>query len=103
MQFHTSTLTETKTQRTFSPYWRVIGHNDDVTTMQYVVMVLIDIFHKDPQVAFDLMMQVHEAEAATFYNGTREACELKIEMVQQHNARHGENLVVSMEPVENSE
>ena len=100
MPFQTSTLCEPKTKRTFSPHWRVIGHNDDVTSMEYVVLILMDIFKKDAQTAFDLMMQVHETQAATFYYGTREACELKLEMVQQYNVRHGENLVVSMEPLE---
>jgi len=89
-----------KTGRQYAPRWRVVGLNDDVTPMDYVVMVLIDIFHKVPQTAYQLMMEVHESGSATFYVGTREACELKIEQVQLCNQRHGEALGVSMEPIE---
>lgn len=98
----TSTLLEpeVKTSRRFSPRWRVIGHNDDVTPMDYVVLVLMDLFHKSSDDAFKLMMEVHEQGSATFYFGTREACELKIEQVQKTNHTYGENLVVSMEPIE---
>ena len=38
----------------------VIIHNDDVTTMDFVVEVLVDIFQKSPQEAAVLMMDVHE-------------------------------------------
>lgn len=91
---------ETKTARTFSPRWRVVGHNDDVTPMDYVVMLLIEIFHKSAEEAFQLMMDVHEKESATFYFGTREACELKLEQVKKENQTYEENLSVSMEPIE---
>lgn len=74
--------------------------NDDVTPMDYVVMVLIDLFHKEPERAYQLMMEVHETGSATFYVGTREACELKLEQVDLCNQRHGETLGVAMEPIE---
>jgi|SaaInlStandDraft_1057018.scaffolds.fasta_scaffold65775_2 ATP-dependent Clp protease adaptor protein ClpS len=91
---------ETQTKRKFGPRWRVVGLNDDVTPMDYVVMVLIDLFHKEIENAYQLMMEVHETGSATFYLGTREACELKLEQVQQCNQRHGESLGVSMESIE---
>lgn len=91
---------ETKTR--YSPRWRVIGHNDDVTPMDYVIMILIDIFNKSPEDAYRLMMEVHETGASTFYHGTREACELKLEMVKDCNDAHGQSLSVSMEPIEDS-
>jgi ATP-dependent Clp protease adaptor protein ClpS len=102
MQTGSSTLLEpeTVTKRSFSPRWRVIGHNDDVTPMDFVVMVLMDIFHKSADDAFKLMMEVHETGSSTFYYGTREACELKIEQVKKANHTYGENLVVTMEAIE---
>jgi ATP-dependent Clp protease adaptor protein ClpS len=93
---------EPKTGRKYAPRWRVIGLNDEVTPMDYVVMVLIDLFHKEPESAYQLMMEVHESGSATFYMGTREACELKLEQVNLCNQRHGEALGVSMEPIEES-
>ncbi len=44
--------------------YRVIMHNDDFTTMEFVVDVLIDIFHKKPVEAEQLMMDVHRKGSA---------------------------------------
>ena len=44
--------------------YNVIMHNDDFTTMEFVVSVLIDIFHKDAVTAEALMMQVHKGGRA---------------------------------------
>jgi ATP-dependent Clp protease adaptor protein ClpS len=40
--------------------WKVILHNDDVTTMEFVVLVLMQIFHKSFEEAQDIMMTIHE-------------------------------------------
>ena len=44
--------------------YNVIMLNDDFTTMEFVVGVLVDIFHKDPITAEALMMQVHKSGRA---------------------------------------
>ena len=38
----------------------VVMLNDDFTSMDFVVKVLVDIFHKDPATAEQLMMTVHK-------------------------------------------
>lgn len=40
--------------------YSVVMHNDDFTTMDFVVEILIDIFHKDVIEAEALMMNVHK-------------------------------------------
>ncbi len=40
--------------------YHVIMINDDFTTMEFVVGVLVDIFHKDNVSAEAIMMQVHK-------------------------------------------
>lgn len=39
--------------------YNVVMHNDDFTTMDFVVSVLIEIFHKDEMTAQKLMLNVH--------------------------------------------
>ncbi|MCL2049082.1 MAG: ATP-dependent Clp protease adaptor ClpS [Defluviitaleaceae bacterium] len=39
----------------------VIIHNDDITTMEFVTEILVNIFHKTPPSAASLMLEVHEA------------------------------------------
>ena len=41
-------------------HYRVIMHNDDFTSMEFVVEILMDIFHKDEPEAERLMLMVHE-------------------------------------------
>lgn len=45
-------------------HYRVIMHNDDFTSMEFVVDILIDIFHKDELEAQRLMLMVHESGKA---------------------------------------
>ena len=45
--------------------YKVIMHNDDFTTMEFVVDILMSIFHKDEAEAERLMMMVHEAGKAS--------------------------------------
>ena len=39
--------------------YRVIMHNDDFTTMEFVVSVLMRVFHKDAVTAEAIMLKVH--------------------------------------------
>ena len=41
-------------------HYNVIMLNDDFTTMEFVVEILIDIFGKDPATANSIMMDVHK-------------------------------------------
>ena len=44
--------------------YHVIMLNDDFTTMEFVVEILVDIFHKDPVSAEHIMMTVHKSGRA---------------------------------------
>jgi len=45
-------------------HYRVIMHNDDFTSMEFVVEILMDIFHKNEAEAERLMMMVHKGGKA---------------------------------------
>lgn len=40
--------------------WNVLLYNDDKTTMEFVVLVLMQIFHKTFEEAQDVMMNIHD-------------------------------------------
>lgn len=40
--------------------WNVVLYNDDSTTMEFVILVLMQIFYKSFDDASDIMMNIHE-------------------------------------------
>ena len=40
--------------------FNVVMHNDDFTTMEFVVEILVDVFHKDEVTAQAIMLNVHK-------------------------------------------
>ncbi|MCI9035340.1 MAG: ATP-dependent Clp protease adaptor ClpS [Lachnospiraceae bacterium] len=45
-------------------HYQVIMHNDDFTSMEFVVEILMDIFHKNEPEAERLMLMVHNSGKA---------------------------------------
>lgn len=45
-------------------HYKVVMHNDDFTSMEFVVEILMDIFHKDGLEAERLMLTVHKSGKA---------------------------------------
>jgi len=52
-------LTETKTRLEKPKLYKVILHNDDFTTMEFVVFVLQYVFNRSDAEAFTIMLKVH--------------------------------------------
>ena len=55
----TDVLTETKTKLQKPKLFKVILHNDDFTTMDFVVFVLQYVFLRSEVEAFSIMLKVH--------------------------------------------
>lgn len=68
------------------PPYKVILLDDNVTTMEFVVQLLIEIFGKDLETAQRLMWEVHRQGAAQAAVLSKEQAELKQEQV--HTAAH---------------
>lgn len=64
MGVHGETRESTRIRIREPKQYKVIMHNDDFTTMDFVVDILRDIFHKDEMEAERLMLLVHEAGKA---------------------------------------
>ena len=70
------------------PLFEVIMHNDDYTTMDFVVSVLEGVFYKSPSEATQIMLAVHRHGAGRCGVYTREVAEMKIEHVHRLARKH---------------
>ena len=64
MSLQGETRENTKIRIREPKHYKVIMHNDDFTTMEFVVEILKDIFHKDEMEAERLMLMVHDCGKA---------------------------------------
>ena len=81
-----------------TPLFRVLLHNDDYTTMPFVVEVLETIFHKSPAEAHRIMMHVHTRGHGVCGVYPLEIAETKVDLVHQRAREHGFPLKASLEP-----
>ena len=58
-EFDGQTLTESKTQLEKPKMYKVVLHNDDFTTMEFVVFVLNSVFKRSEAESLVIMMKVH--------------------------------------------
>jgi len=65
----------------YLPLYRVIMWNDNVTTMEFVVRVLVKLFEKDYQAAENLMYAIHTNGMADVATLPLETAEFKVEQV----------------------
>ena len=52
-------MTESETRLEKPPLYKVVLHNDDFTTMEFVVFVLTHVFLRSEPEAFSIMLKVH--------------------------------------------
>ena len=77
MQTKRSSTSKTKLKEFKPTLYKVILLNDDVTTMDFVVMVLCEIFNKELNQAANLMMQIHKNGSAICGIYTKEIAQTK--------------------------
>jgi len=81
-----------------APMWKVLFHNDDVTTMEFVMYALMRYFGHDAHKAYEIMMSVHTGETGLAGAYPQEIAEFKQEQVI--SAARGQKfpLKVTIEP-----
>ncbi len=72
-------LTESETKLKKPSLYKVLMHNDDFTTMEFVVYVLRTVFHKSDTEAFTIMLKVHQAGVGLAGVYTYEIAQMKAE------------------------
>ena len=78
--------------------YKVIFHNDDYTTQEFVVMVLIQYFQKSEAEATYLMLKVHRTGSAVAGVYTRDVAESKVAKVTEVARDYGMPLMLTAEP-----
>src|SRR5476649_1887914 len=73
------TDTDTRTRR--QPPYAVILHNDDITGMDWVLLVLRKVFGYSVEKCWELMMEAHEFERSIVWIGSLEVAELKADQM----------------------
>ena len=80
--------------------WRVIFHNDDKTTMEFVIFLLLEVFHKTMQEATAITLEVHTENAAVVGVYTHEVAENKMNVCVTTARKEGFPLNISIEEEE---
>ena len=95
-----STLTESRSDQQLEKprLWRVLLHNDDYTTQDFVVWVLEIVFHKPTAEAFDIMLSVHRSGMGIAGVYTHDVAETKLKTTRDLAEQHEFPLLVTMEP-----
>ena len=77
--------------------YKVLLHNDDYTTMEFVVYVLMQVFHKSAEEATRIMLNVHKRGIGMCGLYTYEVAETKVETVIRMARENGHPLKCTME------
>ena len=88
---------ETKLSIENPKMYRVILHNDDYTPMDFVVDILMKIFHKSLDEAEDLMWKIHTQGKAVCGVYVKDIAATKVEQVKSLARANGFPLLATME------
>jgi ATP-dependent Clp protease adaptor protein ClpS len=80
------------------PLFRILLHNDDYTTMEFVVYVLGTVFQQPVEEAVRIMLQVHQQGIGVAGVYTYEIAETKVARVLELAKQHQYPLLCTMEP-----
>jgi ATP-dependent Clp protease adaptor protein ClpS len=80
------------------PHFAVILHNDDYTTMEFVISVLKKFFQKKEDEAVQIMLQVHQKGKGIAGIYSYEIAETKVMQVHEYAKSKGYPLMCSTEP-----
>ena len=83
--------------------WKVLIYNDDFTTMEFVVYVLIKYFRKAPAEATHVMLQVHHKGVGVAGIYPRDVAETKVAEATSDARENGMPLRLEARPAEDEE
>ena len=90
-------ITQKKIKTKKPNLYKVLLHNDDYTSMEFVVMILANIFHLEESRAVEVMLHVHQRGVGVAGVYTYEVAETKVSQVMDFSRRHQHPLQCTME------
>ena len=85
------------TKKSNPPMYKVILHNDDYTTMEFVVEILVSVFGKSLEKATQMMLNIHNKGKEICGIYPRQIAETKVETVHNLASNKGFPLKSTME------
>jgi len=99
-QVEEEVVTKEKSETDEPDRFKVIFHNDDYTTMEFVVRVLQRIYRKSSAEATEIMLRVHETGTGVAGIYAKQIAETKVKQTRKWARQEGHPLMVTMEPEE---
>jgi ATP-dependent Clp protease adaptor protein ClpS len=96
-QYEEAVLAESREKVEEPPLFKVLLHNDDYTTMDFVVYVLESIFNMPEEQAVQVMLNVHVRGVGVAGIYTYEIAEMKVEKTTALAQEHEYPLLCTME------
>jgi ATP-dependent Clp protease adaptor protein ClpS len=94
--------TDTRTEKKLAKprLYKVLLHNDDYTTMEFVVALLMHVFHHSEANAQAIMLHIHKSGIGVAGIYTHEVAETKVAQVMELAKKAEFPLQCTMEPEE---
>ena len=96
-EFDHEIVTETEKKLKRPPLYKVLLHNDDYTTKEFVVQILQYVFHREQTEAVQIMLHVHRKGIGVAGVYTYEIAETKVTLVESLARQHEYPLKCTME------
>ncbi|OGP27593.1 MAG: ATP-dependent Clp protease adaptor ClpS [Deltaproteobacteria bacterium GWA2_57_13] len=96
-EFDREVITETEKKLKRPPLYKVLLHNDDYTTKEFVVQILQYVFHKEHTAAVQIMLHVHKKGIGVAGVYPYEIAETKVALVENLARQHEYPLKSTME------
>ena len=85
----TSVITQTRTRLRPPSMYNVVMYNDDFTTMEFVVMVLMVVFDYDQNTAIGKMLAIHGSVKQVVGKYVKTIAEYKVQQCDEMKKAHG--------------